>query len=158
MFYFGVDIKPCVPWDLPGHHDKVPLTVPTWVSQDDALQTVEFTTLARESLERHVRNGKLSPLYTCKNNGIAEAMETIREILAQDPRSSNTNGPNKRGSTSTSSGSMKEKQMDTYKFVLCSVEVEFRVCSNGVTVENVSDLDLNGVQYVDGIPVLLNGR
>ena len=149
-----------MPWDSPGYHDKIPLTVPTWVSQDDALQTVEFTSLACKSLETHVLNGKLAPLYTYHNNGVRDAMETIREVLAQDPRASNTNGPNKRGTTSSyevsSTASTMANKKDTYKFVFCSVEVEFSVCKGGVTVKNVSDLNLKGVQYVDGIPVLLN--
>ena len=77
-------------------------------------------------------------------------METIKEVLSQDPRASNTNSVNKRGSIDTA---MKK---ETYKFVFCDVEIEFRVSDTGVKVENVSDLDLEGVQYVDGIPVLLN--
>ncbi|KAL7541365.1 hypothetical protein ACHAXR_010842 [Thalassiosira sp. AJA248-18] len=140
------DIKPCVPWDVPGYHDKVPLTVPTWVSNDDELKSVKFKTRARESLEECIGRGKLAPLYTCKNDGIEDATNTIREILAQDPRASNSNGPNKRGSTTHNN--------DVYKIVLCSVEVEFRVGSDGVSVENVCDLDLKGVERVDGIPIL----
>ena len=146
------DIKPCVPWDVPGHHDKLPLSVPTWVSQEDELKSVKFSSRAKESLEGCIREEKLAPLYTCENSGIDDAMETICEILAQDPRASNSNGPNKRGSTSTS------KDDDMYKMLFCSVEVEFRVTRDGVTVENVCDLDLKSVQHVDGIPILMEGR
>lgn len=144
------DVKPCVPWDIPGNHDNIPLSVPDWVSQDDALRTVDFTTKASDSLQRCIRRGKLAPLYTLKNDGMEGAMETIKEVLSQDPRASNTNSVNKRGSIDTA---MKK---ETYKFVFCDVEIEFRVSDTGVKVENVSDLDLEGVQYVDGIPVLLN--
>mmetsp|Transcript_21708 Transcript_21708/g.43524 ORF Transcript_21708/g.43524 Transcript_21708/m.43524 type:complete len:421 (-) Transcript_21708:88-1350(-) len=153
------DVKPCVPWDIPGHHDKVPLAVPTWVSQDDALQTVEFTTIARESLAKQVKDGKLAPLYTTKNGGTEGAIETIREVLAQDPRASNSNGPNKRGSKiiMTSSGAEADERSDSYKFLFCDVQVEFLVSNNGVEVLNVKKIDFDSDQYVDGIPVLLSG-
>ncbi|KAL7553727.1 hypothetical protein ACHAWF_017044 [Thalassiosira exigua] len=143
------DVKPCVPWDVPGYHDKVSLTVPDWVRQDDELESVRFSSKAEEALERCIREGKLAPLYTMQNDGLDGATETIREILAQDPRASNSNGPNKRGSTSAYS-----HKNDIYKLVFCSVEVEFRVNDMGVTVENVSVLDLSGVRHVDGIPIL----
>jgi len=155
------DVKPCVPWDLPGHHDKVPLSVPNWVSQDDELKSVQFSPKARESLEECIRKGKLAPLYTRKNDGMEDASNTIREILAQDPRASNSNGRNKRGSTSGGSSSTPETAYshdnDVYKMIFCAVEVEFRVGSDGVTVENVcGDLDLENVEHVDGIPVILD--
>ncbi|KAL3777153.1 hypothetical protein ACHAWO_006588 [Cyclotella atomus] len=81
------DIKPVVPWDVPGHHDKVPLSVPSWVSQDDALQTVKFTPLAKEALEKHVRNGKLSPLYTSKNDGLKGSINTTEQFYTASPGS-----------------------------------------------------------------------
>ena len=100
------DVKPCVPWDIPGYYtdknvsisgcsvsDKdVPsaLKVPSWVSQDDTLQSVQFTTLAKESLIQCIQNHKLAPLYTMKNDGINGAIETMCQILAQDPRASNS--------------------------------------------------------------------
>lgn len=155
------DVKPCVPWDLPGHHDEIPLSVPTWVSNDDELESVKFSTQAEESLVRFVGSGKLAPLYTCKNNGVDDAMKTIREILAQDPRASNSNGPNKRGSTaspSSSSSTAYSHKNDMYKMLFCSVEVDFRVGGDGVTVENVCVVDLDSVEHVDGIPILLERK
>ena len=168
------DIKPVVPWDIPGQYDSIPLAVPNYVSHDeDTIDNVEFTTKARESLEKCLRNGKLSPLYTAENNGLEEAIETICQILAQDPRASNSNGPNKRGSTSTSSSTALGTATSTcssstyYKMLFCSVEIEFQVHNNNdddkngergvvVTVENVNgDLDLTSMDYVDGIPILL---
>ncbi len=158
--YFGLDVKPCVPWDIPGHHDKVPLAVPTWVSQDDALQNVEFTTVARESLAKHVKEGKLAPLYTANNSGTEGAMATIAEVLAQDPRASNSNGKNRRGSKIkvTPMDSAAEREgVDNYKILFCNVQIEFMVSNSGVIVRNLTHLDLDSVQYVEGIPVLLNG-
>ena len=177
------DVKPCVPWDIPGYYtdknmsisgssvdsisgsDNISsaLKVPSWVSQDDTLQSVQFTTLAKESLIKSIQNHKLAPLYTMKNDGINGAIETICQILAQDPRASNSNGVNKRCSSSSSSSYMKKgnndnkkEENDIYKMIFCSVEIEFRVNTDGVTVENVNDnLDLTSLDYVDGIPILL---
>jgi tRNA-Thr(GGU) m(6)t(6)A37 methyltransferase TsaA len=144
------DIKPVVPWDVPGHHDKVPLMVPSWVSQDDALQAVKFTPLAREALEKHVRNGKLSPLYTTKNDGLEGSIKSITEVLAQDPRASNTNSSNKRGSKDETA------KNDAYLIVFCNVEIHFRVTTNDVLVEDVTKLDLETLEHVDGIPILID--
>ena len=170
------DIKPVVPWDIPGQYDKVPLVVPKYVSQEeDVIDNVEFTIEALQSLERCVWNGKLSPLYTTENSGLEEAKKTIGQILAQDPRASNSNGPNKRGSTSATAAAatataIARASSTCYKMLFCSVEIEFQVRSNNnndtkndgvgggvvVTVENVNDeLDLTRVEYVDGIPILL---
>mmetsp|Transcript_19480 Transcript_19480/g.41082 ORF Transcript_19480/g.41082 Transcript_19480/m.41082 type:complete len:389 (-) Transcript_19480:165-1331(-) len=150
------DIKPCVPWDIPGHHDRAPLSVPNWVSQDDELKLVKFSPKAKEGLEQCLQDGnKLAPLYTLENDGLAGATNAICEILAQDPRASNSNGPNKRGSSTSSSGYSHSN--DIYKMIFCSVEVEFRVSGEGVNVENISSgLDLDSVEHVDGIPILLD--
>jgi len=146
------DIKPFVPWDMPGYHDKVLLSVPNWVSKDDELKSVEFSSRARKGLEKCIRDeNALAPFYTCGNDGITNATNAIREILAQDPRASNSNRGNKRGS---SSAHMREN--DTYKILFGLAEIEFQVGCDGVVVENVrSGLDLNRAEYVDGIPVLL---
>ena len=97
-----------------------------------------------------------------KNDGINGAIETICQILAQDPRASNSNGVNKRGTSSSLSSinkrnnDNKKEENDIYIMIFCSVEIEFRVSDDGVTVENVNDnLDLNSLDYVDGIPILL---
>ena len=97
-----------------------------------------------------------------KNDGINGAIETICQILAQDPRASNSNGVNKRGTSSSlssinkSNNDNKKEENDIYKMIFCSVEIEFRVSNEGVTVENVNDnLDLTSLDYVDGIPILL---
>ncbi|KAL7493889.1 hypothetical protein ACHAWT_006413 [Skeletonema menzelii] len=137
------DIKPVVPWDEPGHFDGEKLKVPTWVSQDDELKSVEFSSAAREQMVKLVKDGKLTPAYN-KKDGLNDAMKTIQEILAQDPRSSNTN-TNKRGSESASK---------VYSILFASIEVQFRVLLDGVVVENAMDADLSKAEIVDGIPVL----
>jgi len=174
------DVKPCVHWDVPGYYDiknincssgdsdmSSSLKVPTWVSQDDTLKSVQFTSQAQEQLTKCIQYNKLKPLYTIDNDGVQGATNTICEILAQDPRASNSNGLNKRGSSSSSSSPKnKDGSSSTYKMIFCSVEIEFRVIDNGgkdgsssegmVIVENINDdLDLDNVEKVDGIPILL---
>ena len=73
---FNIDIKPVVPWDIPGHFDDQKLSVPDWVSQDDALSTVSFTPEAESELERLVRYKKLAPLYTIESNSLDDAKQT----------------------------------------------------------------------------------
>ena len=157
------DMKPCVPWDVPGHYDGKALVVPKWVSCDDELESVIFDPVALDALATYVQKGKLAPLYTATNDGIVGATETIREILAQDPRASNSNNSNKRGTTSSSSGRWRHDNIESYKMLFCSVEVVFRVdkvnggCHDGVvTVMHIRDyIDLDVVERVDGIPILL---
>ena len=138
------DVKPCVPWDIPGFHDANSLSVPRWVSQDDALKKVVVTPVARSALENLVRGKTLAPLYTLKNDGVDGAEQTLKEILAQDPRAANTRG-SKRGSHD-----------DPYRIVFCSAVVEFVVDQNGVTVVDVKpgENDIAGAVHVDGIPLL----
>ena len=95
------DIKPVVPWDVPGYYDdstksddrsptSAPvLRVPDWVSStEDVIDTVTFTTTAQDQLHQCIQDGHLAPLYTNDNNGLMGAISTIQQILAQDPRSS----------------------------------------------------------------------
>ena len=137
------DIKPVTPWDEPGHFDGEKLIVPAWVTQDDELKSVEFTSAAREQMVKLVKDGKLAPVYS-KKDGPNDAIKTIQEILAQDPRASNTN-TNKRGSESANK---------MYSILFASIEVQFRVSNDGVIVEGVLDADLSNAEIVDGIPVL----
>ena len=119
------------------------------MSQDDALSSVSFTTESKESLDVLLQQGKLSPLYKTTTDG---AMETICEVLAQDPRCLK-----KRGTTDV---------VDPYKMVFCSIEVEFIVTAlknststkaTEVSVINVSELNLNDATYIDGIPLSKSG-
>lgn len=119
------------------------------MSQDDALQTVKFSRMAKVSLEEHVRNGKLAPLYTSKNEGLEASIQSISEVLAQDPRATNTNSLNKRGSKETTAKST------AYMIVFCNVKIHFRVAIDGVHVDEITELDLTNVPRVDGIPILL---
>ena len=125
------------------------MKVPTWVSQDDALSSVSFTTESKESLDVLLQQGKLSPLYKTTTDG---AMETICEVLAQDPRCLK-----KRGTTDV---------VDPYKMVFCSIEVEFIVTAlknststkaTEVSVIKISQLNLNDATYIDGIPLSKSG-
>ena len=119
------------------------------MSQDDALSSVSFTTEAKESLDALLQQGKLSPLYKTITDG---AMETICEVLAQDPRCLK-----KRGTTDV---------VDPYKMVFCSIEVEFIVTAlknststkaTEVSVIKISQLNLNDATYIDGIPLSKSG-
>lgn len=131
------DIKPVVPWDSPGE-----LSVPEWVSQDDQLNSAKFTPDAKEAFEMLHSRGYLSPLYV--DNDSNEATNAVCEILSQDPRASNSSGPNKRGTES-----------DThYTMLFCSVEITFRVDKGGVTVVRAQGIDLKRISHVDGIPIL----
>jgi len=86
------DIKPVVAWDIPGHHDNQQLQVPSWVSQEDALQKCEFSSRASSELTQLVARGSLAPLYTEANDGAAGAKLALGEVLAQDPRASSKRG------------------------------------------------------------------
>jgi len=205
------DIKPCVPWDVPGYHrnsaarrendedgrysedesssDDDALVVPDWVEKDDELSGgVHFELAAHTSLVELVKRGNLAPLYTAENDGAKGATEAISQVLAQDPRSSNSNRADRRGtssSSSSSSSSPPSSSSGSYKMIFCRVEVEFRIDGWGgavvvdggdedrgapppssssssrrggggrVTVMSVRDSNLDGVERVDGIPVLL---
>ncbi len=177
------DIKPCVPWDVPGYrrirppdgyYESPPLIVPDWVERDDdeLAGGVHFEETASISLAEFVKGGKLAPLYTTENDGAIGAMEAISQVLSQDPRSSNSNRTNRRGTSSSSSSP--SSPSSSYRMIFCQVEVEFRVDGGAavvvsgdddddrggggggrVTVMSVRDSNLEGVERVDGIPVLL---
>ncbi|KAL3810210.1 hypothetical protein ACHAXA_006350 [Cyclostephanos tholiformis] len=178
------DIKPCVPWDVPGHHDNrrrrrrdaddrttttttttttmteecKTMRVPDWVDVDDEIRNVKFDDGARASLLECLNRGSLAPLYTSSNDvGAHCASMTITEVLAQDPRSSNTNRGNGRGRGGGGRVSTTTTTSDNYRMLFCNVEVEFIVDDvHGVTVTSVrDDIDMDGVELVDGIPVLL---
>ena len=169
------DVKPCVPWDIPGHFlqnnsssndggvEHIPeafFRVPDWVDQKDAIATVVFTDQAETSLARLVvEEERLAPLYTKKNDGVQGARETLREILAQDPRSSHKGlKTNQRGSNSNSNnggaivGASGENK--TYNLVFGKTQVEFQVLPSGVQVESINSVDFDDDAYVEGIPLI----
>jgi tRNA (adenine37-N6)-methyltransferase len=154
------DIKPCVPWDIPGfdslidasHHHTTSshLRVPDWVDQKDVIQTVQFTPQAEASLQDLLADGRLAPLYTVDNDGARAAKATLKEILAQDPRSSHKGlKVNQRGTT-ISNGAANS----CYSIVFCQTQVEFEVLPLGVQVQKVSAVDFADDAFVEGIPLI----
>jgi len=141
------DVKPCVPWDVPGHPFKSPnevLKVPDWVEQDDAFSSVDFSGAARKQLREFVAEGRLAPLYAEDEDGFEAAAQTLREVLAQDPRSSHK-GVDSRGKTSPD---------DNYSLIFAQCEVHFSVSASGVLVNWVSAADFHPDSYVEGIPLI----
>jgi tRNA-Thr(GGU) m(6)t(6)A37 methyltransferase TsaA len=161
------DIKPCVPWDIPGYcgpnaatGTSVPacLKTPDWVQQDDALAKVDFLSAAVTSLQTMVAHGRLAPLYTVDNDGVAAAQQTLSEVLAQDPRSShkgikeNARGSSESSSTATASGTAAAAP---YKLIFGQCQVEFVVTQdNVVEVVAVTPIDFAAEDYVDGVPLI----
>lgn len=150
------DIKPCVPWDIPGydashnHTAASHLRVPDWVDQKDVIQNVQFTPQAEAALQDLLADGRLSPLYTVENDGARAAEATLKEILAQDPRSSHKGlKVNQRG-TALSNGAA----TNSYSLVFCQTQVEFEVLPRGVQVQKISAVDFADEAFVDGIPLI----
>lgn len=145
------DIKPCVPWDIPGYRQSRDnskpishLRVPEWVDQEDVIETVKFTDQAQESLFALVNEGRLEPLYDKEDCQAVKA--ALDEILAQDPRSSHKGlKTNKRGT---------QDEDHTYKLLFGKVQVEFQVLSRGVRVVDVVAVDFDEDAYVEGIPLI----
>lgn len=140
------DIKPAVPWDVPGYPAyKVPiLKVPSWVEQDDEISQVDFTKEAETQLKTAVTAGNLAPLYTEANNGYHGARATVQQILAQDPRSSHKGlKENARGSNGGS-----------YNFIFGKTRISFQVGKEGVRVTEVALVNFDADSYVDGIPLM----
>ena len=175
------DIKPCVPWDIPGHFlnsskmhngdtarstSSTVYRVPDWVDQDDAIATVTFTEQADRSLERLIaEEDRLDPLYNRQNDGIRAARETLIEILAQDPRSSHKGLKiNQRGTISDSIGTTSQNANQaksgtndanrTYNLVFGRTQVDFQVLSSGVIVDSVKPVDFDEDVYVEGVPLI----
>eukprot|EP00553_Chaetoceros_curvisetus_P014940 CAMPEP_0204646664 /NCGR_PEP_ID=MMETSP0718-20130828/4854_1 /ASSEMBLY_ACC=CAM_ASM_000674 /TAXON_ID=230516 /ORGANISM="Chaetoceros curvisetus" /LENGTH=362 /DNA_ID=CAMNT_0051668967 /DNA_START=45 /DNA_END=1133 /DNA_ORIENTATION=+ len=137
------DIKPVVPWDIPGHFDGEKLEVPSWVSQDDALSMVNFAKEAESNLETLIKYKKLAPLYS--PNDFDDAKEAIKEILAQDPRAAKKRGK-------------KDGSSDPYKVSFGSTQLEFIVEEKGkVEVVGIAEMELNDATFVDGIPLSKEG-
>ena len=67
------------------------------------------------------------------------ALETIKQVLAQDPRSSHI-----RGTTN--------KML--YSFVFGKMNIEFQIEDKNVLVVNGESVDLENYLHVDGIPLL----
>jgi len=169
------DVKPFVPWDLPGYRGPalagtaVPavLKTPAWVQQDDALARVEFCDAALVQLQDMVQAGRLAPLYTASVAGFGAVRRTLQEVLAQDPRSSH------KGLKENARGSQSGDADATYKLIFGQTQVEFIVVdmpaadnddeddgdgdSNTaglVQVVAVRPVDFDPEDYVDGVPLI----
>jgi tRNA-Thr(GGU) m(6)t(6)A37 methyltransferase TsaA len=139
------DIKPCVPWDIPGTESSSVLRVPEWVTQDDEIAVVEFTTEAKNELDECIEQGYLAPLYTKQNDGLVGALQTIQQVLAQDPRSSHKGvKENARGVAS----------LTTYNIIFCKCRIDFLVSVDRVQVTRVQSVEFRANAYVDGVPLI----
>ncbi|GKY91750.1 hypothetical protein MPSEU_000146700 [Mayamaea pseudoterrestris] len=143
-----LDVKPCVPWDVP---PLQAFRVPDWVKQDDGIANVEFTNSAKDELEELVKQQRLSPLYTIGNDGFSGAVETLTQVLAQDPRSSHRGlKTNARGTTATTLSPSDA----TYSLIFGHTKVEFRVSSKGAQVMHVSAVDFDESAHDNGVPLM----
>lgn len=138
-----LDIKPVVPWDIPGHFNGEKLLVPEWVSADDEMSSVVFSKQAESDLSYLSKRNKFAPFYNESNS--KDAADAIKEVLAQDPRA-----VKKRGKVDETSQS--------YKVTFGSCEISFLVPENGVVeVLTIEELKLNNSTFVDGIPLANKG-
>lgn len=140
----SVDVKPVVPWDVPGYFDEHKLKVPPWVSQDDALSSVSFTKEAGANLTYLLKMKKLAPFYIAED--FHDAKEAIKEILSQDPRAAK-----KRGKLSD--------MTEPYKVTFGSIVLKFIVEEQGkVDVIGMTELELDdSTVFVDGVPLAREG-
>jgi tRNA-Thr(GGU) m(6)t(6)A37 methyltransferase TsaA len=154
------DIKPCVPWDIPGYDSLIDasndrtavshLRVPDWVDQKDVIHNVQFTPQAGAALQDLLADGRLAPLYTVENDGARAAEASLKEILSQDPRSSHKGlKVNQRGTTLSNGAAT-----NCYSLVFCQVQVEFEVLPWGVQVLKVNAVDFADEAFVEGIPLI----
>jgi tRNA (adenine37-N6)-methyltransferase len=147
------DVKPCVPWDIPGYHESLDKTVyhalrvPEWVAQDDVLDIVEWSPQAESALAQLLTEGRLEPLY--KASDLEAARATLTEMLAQDPRASHKGlKVNQRGTATAAADPL-------YTLVFGQTQVEFLVRHDRVRVEQIVPIDFRDDAYVEGIPVIL---
>lgn len=196
------DIKPYVPWDMPGYYQETTnnqqnsnkfdllefIKVPSWVIQQDEIQNVVFTEHATNQLRDVMQEGKLKPWYTNKNDGYNGAYLTIKQILAQDPRSSHKGlKSNARGTTSTTKSSIDSIATTTpavptssdnvlcntnnnaYNIIFGNIQVSFIVTSGkneeendgddgGVIVTEINSIEFDPENYVDGIPIVFKNN
>jgi tRNA-Thr(GGU) m(6)t(6)A37 methyltransferase TsaA len=126
------------------------LRVPDWVTQDDRLAAVEFTQEALDALHKLVViNGHLTLWYSQDNDGYQAVIQTLREVLAQDPRSSHKGqSVHARGTTAAETD---------YHILFGDLRVSFVVQDNFcVLVRRVESMDLDSQARVDGVPLVAN--
>ena len=87
----------------------------------------------------------LEPLYVLDEgeDSLNDAKEAIKEILAQDPRAAKRRGK------------FDDKlKIEPYKISFGSIQIEFLVSKEGhVEVMKISEAQLDGCVYVDGVPL-----
>ena len=87
----------------------------------------------------------LEPLYILDEgeDNLNDAKEAIKEVLAQDPRAAKRRGK-----------ADDKQKFDPYKVSFGSIQIEFLVTTEGcVEVVNISEAQLDGCMYVDGVPL-----
>ena len=130
-----------MPWDVAGFkgrfHDGLQIRVPEWVSQDDELKNVSFTEEVQLRLRRYLFEGCFAPLYVDLED-FDDVKGAISEVLAQDPR-----GAKQRGTVVN----------DKYRLMFASVEIEFSVSNDSVSVVNINSINLDSRRSVDGVPL-----
>ena len=136
------DVKPCVPWDVPGYKSGVLLAVPKWVENDDDVTNVVFSQNALQGLNSMVQGDRMAPLYTDQNGGFEAARRTLEEILKQDPRASHKRG------------TLTENTERSYSLLFGQTQVQFRVDEAGLLVLEVFAVDFADSSFVDGIPLV----
>jgi tRNA-Thr(GGU) m(6)t(6)A37 methyltransferase TsaA len=177
------DVKPFVPWDVPGGGSYRPdvdldhgcgaasrcgviVQVPTWVSQEDELARVKLTAVADRQLRECVQAGRLAPFYKSDSCALWEqepdggddgdfgkARSLLVEVLRQDPRGSH------RGIKDTNRRGSKSSPGADYSLLLGRCRICFAVSPQEglVTVTRVEgvDLDPDTTAYAEGIPLLM---
>lgn len=139
------DIKPCVPWDMP----TTPLKSPPWVTQEDALPSVQFTTDCLQTLKQFHKESYFAPFYpptSANNNSYESLIKTIEEVLKQDPRASHVRGSN--------TNETKNNDDDNYTILFCHVQIAFKIQDSIVHVVKAQILDDDNYMLVDNIPIL----
>ena len=159
------DVKPCVPWDIPNfYHSKMissvfvdmgshgsGFRVPDWVKESDVFPEISFTDVALQQLRDIVVNGQLAPLYTSQNNGEETAACAIKEVLAQDPRSSHKGLKRNARGTASDNG-------ESYSMLFGNCQVFFHIRSSTlVEVVNVLKFETASMPFVDGVPLVFSG-
>jgi tRNA (adenine37-N6)-methyltransferase len=165
------DIKPVVPWDIPGYSntnctlermDCTSLRVPDWVSgKEDVIECVSFSKMALQQLHDCISAGLFAPLYSDDADGIRGAQDLILQILAQDPRSSHKGlKQNARGTKvalpqqSPSENDVEITADASYSLILCQTKVSFAVIPSGCEVISIVPIEFEETQYVDGVPLV----
>ena len=165
------DVKPCVPWDVPGYYQQqrtlkttpqsLPFPssldndfkVPFWVEQDDEIATVSVSDDFIEQVSAMVQAGRLYPLYTIDNDGVDAAVQTLRQVVAQDPRSVTKRKVINQVKTKTGSA-----DNDAYHLIFGQCQVDFVVSDDGALLLSMTPIDFDLAAFVDGVPLVSEAK